>query len=936
MRVDVDFAESASHCVQFYDDEEQLCVLVTEFLGEGLRAGDAVVVVSTPEHWAAFSSRMKLDGFNVEAARNTGQLLTLDARDALSLFMVEAMPDERFFRPMFEAVLDDCKKRQPGRIRVYGEMVDLLWQDGRPAAALRLEELWRELQRVYAFSLFCAYLSRPFRKRRQSIQDVCSLHTHVVRLPDSSQSDSAENSEQQISAEHMHILVAEIDQRKRVEATLRESIRDARLTQNELRKKEVELNDFIENGSVAMHWVGPDGKIIWANRAELELLGFTEAEYIGHPIADFHADGAAIDDILKRLGRRETLRNREANLRAKDGTIRHVLISSSVYERDGKFVHTRCFTHDITEQKRLERAREVAAERTGQLVRITAAIADAVSPEQVHEAIVNQVAAALGASTGALWVLRADGSVRLQRAIGYSDAASSRFDGLSLASAGRVPVLDAMRAQEPIWINSQAELLQSYPTLATAVTRGRSYQIACLPMLVQGRLLGAVAFTFDDVSFDGEGKAFLALVAHYSAQALERLRLLEAEQQSRAKAESSAARAELLYTLAAALISAQHIEQVFEVALDAVSEALGTDRAAILAHDRDGIMRFRAWRGLSDEYRQAVEGHSPWPRDVVSPKPVLVGDVTIDEDLAAHSSIFRTEHIGAIGFIPLVSSERLIGKFMVYYGTAHSFTTDEVALASAIANHFAAVLARFAMVSELQETVRFNEMFTGMLGHDLRNPLSAMMTGAQLALERQQDDRLAKPLARILTSGERMARMIDQLLDFTRLRVGAGIPIRCTSFDLVSALRQVLDEFVDTSCGCVINVVQHGQTTGVWDSDRLLQVFSNLLGNALQHGVPGASVSITVDGSVDERVQISVHNMGAIPAALLANLFEPMTGGEHRQEKSQGLGLGLYISREIAMAHGGSLEVQSSDAEGTVFILTLPRNTRCRTPKVVT
>ena len=121
-----------------------------------------------------------------------------------------------------------------------------------------------------------------------------------------------------------------------------------------LRRRERELTDFIENASVGLHWVGADGTILWANQAEMDLLGYTREEYIGRHIAEFHADADVIQDILSRLVNRETLHNYEARLRCKDGSFRHVLINSNVKWEADKFIHTRCFTRDITERKRAE------------------------------------------------------------------------------------------------------------------------------------------------------------------------------------------------------------------------------------------------------------------------------------------------------------------------------------------------------------------------------------------------------------------------------------------------------------------------------------------------------------------------------------------------------------------------------------------------------
>jgi PAS domain S-box-containing protein len=118
----------------------------------------------------------------------------------------------------------------------------------------------------------------------------------------------------------------------------------------ELQFKVDELTDFFENASMPLHWVDGEGIIIWANQAELDALGYTKSEYIGFPISNFHADQEVIQDILTRLSNNETLLNYTAKLKCKDGSIKHVLINSNVLRKDGKFIHTRCFTRDITEK----------------------------------------------------------------------------------------------------------------------------------------------------------------------------------------------------------------------------------------------------------------------------------------------------------------------------------------------------------------------------------------------------------------------------------------------------------------------------------------------------------------------------------------------------------------------------------------------------------
>jgi len=149
----------------------------------------------------------------------------------------------------------------------------------------------------------------------------------------------------------------------------------------ELRESEAELNDFFENSSVGIHWVGPDETILRVNRAELEMLGYSKEEYVGRNIRDFHVNGAIIGDILARLKRGEVVRDCESQLRCKDGSIKDVLIDSSVFYRDGKFAHTRCFTRDISERKRYESALRESEAHFRALVNATSDVIYRMSPD---------------------------------------------------------------------------------------------------------------------------------------------------------------------------------------------------------------------------------------------------------------------------------------------------------------------------------------------------------------------------------------------------------------------------------------------------------------------------------------------------------------------------------------------------------------------------
>ncbi|WP_343639688.1 ATP-binding protein [Roseateles sp.] len=328
-----------AHLVRFYDRDDELLDEVTEFLDAALRADGVAIAIATGPHRSEL--RRRLSGFGVVHAGSgpwsVGQVVLLDAEQTLSQFMVGDQPDAARFKATIGPILEQAPPGKP--LHAFGEMVAVLCQRGNYAGALALEALWNELLRVHSFSLFCGYPWSLFGSTAhgQAFQHVCRAHTRIVEAIDAGQGHSTAQLQQQLRA-----LQGEVELRERSIQTLR--------------TRERELVEFLENAVEGIHKVKADGTILYANRAELVMLGYSWDEYVGRHIADFHVDKALIRNILDRLASGQVLNDEPALLRCKDGSHKPVLICSNGCFENGEFRYTRCFTRDASDRMAREKA----------------------------------------------------------------------------------------------------------------------------------------------------------------------------------------------------------------------------------------------------------------------------------------------------------------------------------------------------------------------------------------------------------------------------------------------------------------------------------------------------------------------------------------------------------------------------------------------------
>jgi PAS domain S-box-containing protein len=534
---------------------------------------------------------------------------------------------------------------------------------------------------------------------------------------------------------------------------------------------------------------------------------------------------------------------------------------------------------------RAERAARDQAERvasqTGRLQSVMARLNLTLERHQVAAAIIEAGVEDLRALNGGVWLCDpGTRTLQLLHARGYP-ADTTPFQMFSIDDPA--PVSVAVRTGEPVWLESRADYARRFPTSEATARNADSppeLAVACLPLMFEGTALGVLALAFEGArTFEDSERRFLGILSHYCAQALERAGRFENERGARASAEEREQ---------AVKLQAWVLESMAEGV--SLSDLDGTIVYTNPAHDRMFGYGPGELRGKNVDVQVA---YAPGER--------------------ARAFAEVVEHVRSLGtWRGEVDSRRKDGTRFTSRG---QITRLDVGGKP----HMVCVQTDISK-ERLRED--FERHVVGIVSHDLRSPINAIHVSVGLMLQRGGlNEPQSKALRLVLSASQRMARLIRDFLDFAQSRNGRLKIVRAP-IDVHELVRQGVDEVQLSYPGRTATVECTGVAVGNCDRDRLSQIVGNLVGNAFQHSAPDSLIRVRSIGEATQRV-VEVHNSGkAIPAEELACLFEPFTRG--KASGAQSTGLGLYITRQLIVAHGGTIEVRSVDGEGTSFVVRLP------------
>lgn len=482
------------------------------------------------------------------------------------------------------------------------------------------------------------------------------------------------------------------------------------------------------------------------------------------------------------------------------------------------------------------------------------------------------------------------------------------------------------------------------------------------PLLAGDELLGVIHV--DSVRrshFKTEDLQLLQIIADRVAMAIKHAQLYDAERATRREAEASAQKLRALQAIGDVALEHTKVDDMLHSLLPRIQDMLEVDNVAILLPTKD-MSELTLYTVRGPEEAVLGKTHVPFGEGVAGTiaatrKPLVVGNLAT----VPVSNPFLREHFHSLLGVPLIADDQLIGVIHVDSARERRFTDEERQLLEALADRIASAIALAQRIEgtqrerdtaerevmALQETTDRMDEFLSIASHELRTPLTSLNMNAQMLdfwlnseSVTREAERLPKDIMDILVKARpmikrsrqnirRLERLVGELLDVSRIREGR-LEMQPQLVDLETILRDVLDEHQQAHPACVMRLEEMHASKPMFvqaDPDRIRQVVSNFLSNALKYSKPGAPITVSAEVKRN-RVRVSIRDEGpGIPNAELPRIwdrFYRVPGISHQTGSQVGLGLGLYICRDIVINHNGQVGVESQVGEGSVFWFSLP------------
>lgn len=661
-------------------------------------------------------------------------------------------------------------------------------------------------------------------------------------------------------------------------------------TQAELERTARDLEDFVETSAIGLRWLGPDGTILWANAADHDHLGYSRDEYVGHNIREFHVDAPLIEDFLKRLARDERIHDLPARLKAKDGSIRHVLIDSSVRWENGKFAHTRCFTRDVTVRRELEERTRVNARALKTLVRIQEELARTLDIERVVQAATDACTIVSGAKFGAFFynVVNEKGeSYMLYTVSGVPREAFSKFP-MPQNTAVFAPTFAGERIVRSDDITKDPRYGRTAPHHGMPMGHLPVRSYLAVPVITrEGTVHGGIFLGHPEpAQFNKDAEELVSAIAAQTAAAIDNSNTYRRARESEERYRSLVAHApDQIITIN----GAGNILAINRTARgDPPETAIGKNVfEATVAEDRErvrgiimGVIESRT--PAHYESRGVVDGKERWFHVRVAPMTqdgmpgavLITTDITERKQGEAELSLMRAQ---------LVQGEKLSALGSLVSGVAH----------------------------ELRTPLTFLSNNTFLLKRRLDD---ASRRGASAA---EANEEAARFLAEITTGVDRINQLIEDLRRYTRTRQRTDLSV----VPLHEIIPDAIELFRATNRHSHLLETSLGRTEPILaNRGAIQQITLNLLQNAADATPPGGRLRVTTRDEAD-RVVLEVTDEGAgIPQSVQARMFEPLF-----TTKTTGTGLGLSIVKRIVDEHRATITCQTAQRSGTTFRVSFPR-----------